>query len=175
MSAVKILKKLQSLNLADNHISNITAEPFTRLETIKMLDLNGNYFTYLDKVTLSCMPSLKKLWLANNGLEDIEPGSLSGLHDLEFIDFSGNSLTDLPRDIFAHTRRLTSVDLSRNKLKSLAGVFTDLYVLEEVFLNDNLLLSFSDEWFSDTPKVKTIHLQHNVLVSKSRNNCLIAQ
>ena len=35
MSAVKILKKLQSLNLANNRISNITAEPFTRLETIR--------------------------------------------------------------------------------------------------------------------------------------------
>ena len=85
--------------------------------------------------------------MANNGIEDIEPGSLSGLHDLEMIDLSSNSLTDLPRDIFAHTRRLQRVDLSRNKLKSLAGVFTDLFGLEEVFLNDNLLLSFSSEWF----------------------------
>ena len=63
-----------------------------------------------------------------------------------------------PGDIFAHTRRLEKVDLSRNKLKSLAGVFTDLFGLEEVFLNDNLLLSFSNEWFSNTPNVRTIHL-----------------
>ena len=110
------------------------------------------------------MPSLQRLWVANNGLEDIEAGSLSGLHDLETIDLSGNSLTDLPRDIFAHTRRLTSVDLSRNKLKSLAGVFTDLFALEQVFLNDNLLLSFSNEWFTNTPNVRIIHLEHNVLV-----------
>ena len=54
--------------------------------------------------------------------------------------------------------------MARNKLKSLAGVFTDLFALEEVFLNDNLLLSFSDEWFSNTPNVRTIHLEHNVLV-----------
>ena len=114
---------------------------------IRLLDLNANLFTYLDKETLACMPSLQRLWMANNGIEDIEPGSLSGLHDLEMIDLSSNSLTDLLRDIFAHTRRLQRVDLSRNKLKSLAGVFTDLFGLEEVFLNDNLLLSFSSEWF----------------------------
>ena len=47
-----------------------------------------------------------------------------------------------PGDIFAHTRRLEKVDLSRNKLKSLAGVFTDLFGLEEVFLKErNKLLS----------------------------------
>ena len=113
---------------------------------IRLLDLNANLFTYLDKETLACMPSLQRLWMANNGIEDIEPGSLSGLHDLEMIDLSSNSLTDLPRDIFAHTCR-QRVDLSRNKLKSLAGVFTDLFGLEEVFLNDSLLLSFSSEWF----------------------------
>ena len=169
MSAVKILKKLQSLNLANNRISNITAEPFTRLDTIRLLDLNANLFTYLDSETLACMPSLQRLWMASNGLEDIEAGSLSGLHDLETIDLSSNSLTDLPRDIFAHTRRLERVDLSRNKLKSLAGVFTDLFALEEVFLNDNLLLSFSDEWFSNTPNVRTIHLEHNVLVEIEEN------
>ena len=123
MSAVKILKKLQSLNLADNSITNITAEPFTRLETIRFLDLNGNKFSFLDKDTLAFMPSIQRLWMANNGLEDIEAGSLSGLHDLETIDMSGNTLTDLPRDIFAHTRRLKRVDLSRNKLKSLSGAF----------------------------------------------------
>ena len=169
MSAVKILKKLQSLNLADNQIANITTEPFTRLETIRLLDLNGNQFTFLDKETLDCMPNLQRLWLANNGLEDIEAGSLSGLHDLETIDLSGNSLTDLPRDIFAHTRRLTSVDLSRNKIKSLVGVFFDLFALEEVFLNDNLLLVFTNEWFSNTPNVRTIHLEHNVLLEIEEN------
>ena len=69
-----------------------------------------------------------------------------------------------PGDIFAHTRRLEKVDLSRNKLKSLAGVFTDLFGLEEVFLNDNLLLSFSNEWFSNTPNVRTIHLGLNFVL-----------
>ena len=85
--------------------ANLSAEAFTRLESIRLLDLNDNSFLYLTKETLSCLPSLQRLWLANNGLEDIEVGSLSGLHDLQTIDLSGNSLTDLPSDIFAHTRR----------------------------------------------------------------------
>ena len=45
----------------------------------------------------------------------------------------------------------------------------DLIGLEEVFLNDNLLLSFSNEWFSNTPNVRTIHLEHNVLVEIEEN------
>jgi Leucine-rich repeat (LRR) protein len=169
MSAVKILKKLQSLNLAGNRIENVTAEAFTRLDSIRYLDLSNNKFAYLDKETLNCMPNLQRLWMANNGLEDIETGSLTGLHDLETIDLSGNSLTDLPRDIFAHTRRLTRVDLTRNSLKTLSSVFIDLYALEEVFLNDNLLLAFTSEWFSNTPNLRTLHLENNVLVEIGEN------
>ena len=47
--------------------------------------------------------------------------------------------------------------------------FSDLFGLEEVFLSDNLLLSFSDEWFSNTPNVRIIHLQHNALVEIEEN------
>ena len=78
---------------------------------VRLLDLNANLFTYLDKETLACMPSLQRLWMASNGLEDIETGSLSGLHDLEMIDLSSNSLTDLPREIFKYFVHLIFLSL----------------------------------------------------------------
>ena len=77
-----------------------------------------------------------------------------------------NFFSVFPGDIFAHTRRLEKVDLSRNKLKSLAGVFTDLFGLEEVFLNDNLLLSFFNQWFSNMYS----HYSQRVFLNHSLEN-----
>ena len=44
MSAVKILKKLQRLDLAGNVIRNVSSEPFTKLDALHFLDLGGNLF-----------------------------------------------------------------------------------------------------------------------------------
>ena len=96
-------------------------------------------------------------------------GSLDGLHDLETIDVSQNSLRRLPESIFAHTRRLTRVDLSQNQLQSLSGVFVDLYALEELLLNDNLLLTLTDDWFRNAPNLRVIHLENNVIFDIDEN------
>ena len=163
VSAVKILKKLQTLNLAQNQIFNITADSFTRLESIKYLDISHNVFNGIDRGTLVSLPSLKTLDFSFNDVQEVRSGSLDGLHDLENLDLSYNSLTILPRDIFAHTRRLKVVNLSNNRIRSLAGVFLDLLSLEEVFLHYNLLLKISNDWFYNTPNLKTVHLQNNVI------------
>ncbi len=96
-------------------------------------------------------------------------GSLDGLHDLETIDISQNSLRRLPESVFAHTRRLTRVDLSHNQLQSLSGVFVDLYALEELLLNDNLLLTLTDDWFRNAPNLRVIHLENNVIFDIDEN------
>ena len=90
-------------------------------------------------------------------------GCLDGLHDLESFDVSLNSLRRLPETIFAHTRRLTRVDLSHNELQTLSGVFVDLFALEELLLNDNLLHTVTDDWFRNAPNLRVIHLENNVL------------
>ena len=96
-------------------------------------------------------------------------GSFDGLKDLETLDLKNNRLTILPSYIFSQTRRLTQVDLSNNRLRTLSGVFLDLSALEEVFLNDNLLLQLTDDWFHNTPNLHAIHLQNNVIFEIEEN------
>ena len=49
------------------------------------------------------------------------------------------------------------------RLRTLKGVFSDLGALEELLLNDNLLLQLSNDWFSKTPNLRTVHLENNVI------------
>jgi len=121
MSAVKILKKLQILDLADNSIGQIVSESFIKLDSIKHIDLSSNKFTRLDRGAFSSFPRLQQLLLKTNQIADIAVGCLDGLTDLEVIDLSQNSIRKLPESIFTHTRRLTKVYLSNNKLQSLSG------------------------------------------------------
>ena len=91
------------------------------------------------------------------------------MKDLESLDLNRNRLTILPSDIFVHTRRLARVDLSYNRLRTLSGVFLDLFALEEVLLNDNLLLQLTNDWFYNTPNLHAIHLENNVIFEIEEN------
>jgi Leucine-rich repeat (LRR) protein len=66
LSAVKILKKLQSLDLAENLINNITSESFIKLDSIKYMDLSSNRFTRIDRNAFASFPRLQKLSLKSN-------------------------------------------------------------------------------------------------------------
>ena len=61
LSAVKILKKLHSLNLSKNSVRNITTDSFTRLDSIIYLDMSDNMFDKINRDTLMSLPKLKRL------------------------------------------------------------------------------------------------------------------
>ena len=132
MSAVKILKKLQSLDLSGNVIQNVTSEAFTKLDALRFLDLGGNLFASVNRDTFASMPNLARLSLASNRIAGVDAGSFAPLHSLESLDLSRNALSRLHRDTFSKTGRLVKVDLSHNRLKTVAGVFNNLYALEEI-------------------------------------------
>ena len=225
LSAVKILKKLHSLNLSKNGVRNITTDSFTRLDSILYLDMSDNMFDKINRDTLMSLPKLKRLSFASNMIHEVESGrvtklflfllctsiaskyaklfrwrsiniyiyvyiysdicrkyfahptfcllassgSFDGLKDLESLDLKRNRLTILPSYIFSQTRRLTQVDLSNNRLRTLSGVFLDLSALEEVFLNDNLLLQLTNDWFYNTPNLHAINLENNVIFEIEEN------
>ena len=74
LSAVKILKKLHSLDLSKNSVRNITTDSFTRLDSIIYLDMSDNLFAKINRVTLMSLPKLKRLSFASNMIHEVESG-----------------------------------------------------------------------------------------------------
>ena len=79
LSAVKILKKLQNLNLSQNRVRNITTDSFTRLDSIIFLDMGENMFDKINRDTLMSLPKLKRLSFASNMIHEVESGRVTKL------------------------------------------------------------------------------------------------
>ena len=110
------VKLFQVLSLASNRIVDVTgADSFTKLESIRALDLSANKFMRLSRRTLASFPSLRRLSMASNGILEVGSGALDDCSDLESLDLSRNSLSILPSDIFARSRRIKVVNLARNR------------------------------------------------------------
>ena len=74
-----------------------------------------------------------------------------------------NRIVTIPSECFKHNKKLRTINLSSNHLRSIAGLFSDLPSLESLDLQRNYLLSISDEVFSGSGRIKTLSLSHNNL------------
>ncbi|KFO85582.1 Negative regulator of reactive oxygen species, partial [Buceros rhinoceros silvestris] len=114
----------------------------SNLSSLRVLDMSQNQVWYLPEGFLAQMPSLTHLKLNQNCLETFnlsegdplgmlmeldlsqnlleelvaEVGSGDILPNLQVFNLSTNRLQALPRGVFTYTRKITTVDLSRNRV-----------------------------------------------------------
>ncbi|NXY51020.1 NRROS regulator, partial [Ceuthmochares aereus] len=114
----------------------------SNLSSLRLLDMSQNQVWYLPEGFLAQMPSLTHLKLNQNCLEtfhllegdpldmlmelDLSQNRLAELGtevdagdvlpSLQLFNLSSNRLRTLPHGLFTHTRRITTVDLSRNRV-----------------------------------------------------------
>ena len=74
-----------------------------------------------------------------------------------------NRIVTIPSECFKHNKKLRTINLSSNHLRSIAGLFSDLPSLESLDLQRNYLLSISDDVFAGSGRIKTLSLSHNNL------------
>ncbi|XP_053930961.1 transforming growth factor beta activator LRRC33 isoform X2 [Cuculus canorus] len=114
----------------------------SNLSSLRLLDMSQNQVWYLPEGFLAQMPSLTHLKLNQNCLEtfhllegdpldmlmeldlsqnrlaelglEVDAGDI--LPNLQLFNLSYNQLRTLPHGVFTHTRRITTVDLSRNRV-----------------------------------------------------------
>ncbi|GIX70611.1 hypothetical protein CDAR_459801 [Caerostris darwini] len=125
-----------SFNLIDkvtnnNNITNIKDRPFENT-----LRLDHNLFTSLG-------PALRyhRVWtfsMAHNLIAHLGPEDLQGDLRVRHLDLQGNVIAQVERLTFAKVRGLLlSLDLSRNRIKSLQGCLQSLIRLETLNLSHN--------------------------------------
>ncbi|OXB65254.1 hypothetical protein ASZ78_001561 [Callipepla squamata] len=115
---------------------------YSNLSSLRLLDMSQNQFWYLPEGFLAKMPALTHLKLNQNCLETFhlserdplgmlteldlsqnlltelweDAGAGPALPSLQLFNLSTNMLRALPDGVFAHTKRITTVDLSHNRL-----------------------------------------------------------
>ncbi|XP_056392613.1 leucine-rich repeat-containing protein 70-like [Hyla sarda] len=177
------LWRLRTILLAQNAILHLGDGSLKGLQSLQILDLNGNKIGNLSVSFSLGLESLTHLFLAHNLLQSISKYSLQHLHNLELLNLQGNliffldsgafrSLTklrhlvlknnllqSLGNDIFSVLQRLEFLDLSGNQISSLpSGVFTPLYSLTFLNLQNNQLRHLLFQTLSSLPSPGTLLL-----------------
>jgi internalin A len=110
------MKKLSSLDLGENKVSNLS--PLAGLTNLGALTLTGNHVTDLSPLT--GMKKLYNLRLSGNQVSDLSP--LTGLTNLTWLYLDGNKISDiLPLVTNSQTGELDTVTLQNNYLNLSEG------------------------------------------------------
>lgn len=179
---------LSSLTFTHGTLSVLTLEFFQKQQdTLTHLDLQSNHFSAVPTQALAQLRSLKYLNLAANRVSRLQNDSFRGLA-LEVLDLSGqnqpvslvdeNAFRGLETSLknlslaalsltYENVRALRylmgviDLDLSRNKITNLNGLFVSLRSLLRLNLQDNPIAALSSSAFADAGSLRILNLAYN--------------
>lgn len=213
VGAFRDLSALQTLRLSNNRLASLNENVFLGLTSLRRLFLDGNVLPSLDcfnvpsfattlqalvlsnnsiitipQYVFSTLQSLKTVALDRNQISGIGPQAFQGLM-LDNLTLAYNALEVIERDMFNSVRRISSFDLSHNKINTIRtgafdtfresvyvldlagnnlgtihrGMFRVMRNLQELNLSSNALWSIMDGTFQEMPGLSRLDLDHNEL------------
>uniref|UniRef100_A0A667Y5W5 Toll-like receptor 22 n=1 Tax=Myripristis murdjan TaxID=586833 RepID=A0A667Y5W5_9TELE len=113
-AAVRVLSKLEVLDLGFNDIGKLSCSDFFNLTHLEELYLNHNNIDKLSECIFQNLNNLKVLSLAGNFLITCGDAFKTGLQKLESLDLSGNYLKKIRNGDFRSLSSLKSLNLESN-------------------------------------------------------------
>lgn len=138
---------LVDLTLSRNAITRIGARSFGDLESLRSLHLDGNRLVELGSSSLRGPVNLQHLILSGNQLGRIAPGAFDDFLDsLEDLDVSYNNLRQVPWAGIGAMPALHTLNLDHNLIDALPpGVFAQLSQLSRLDLTSNRLATLAPD------------------------------
>ncbi|XP_061424356.1 leucine-rich repeat and fibronectin type-III domain-containing protein 3-like [Lethenteron reissneri] len=129
------------LTLSRNALEEVEAGSFADLRVLRSLYLDGNRLTNISADTLRGLASLRLLTVSFNQLDHIAEGAFDDfLLSMEDLDLSYNSLEKVPWEAIQRMTNLHALGLDHNLLERVvAGSFAHLYKLARLDLSSNRL------------------------------------
>lgn len=160
------LLRLQQLNLQHNNITQISADAFTGLSSLRILNLSNNHLESLPNDIFANNKDLREVHLKNNELYDLPRGIFHHLEQLLILDLSGNQLTShhVDNNTFSGLMRLIVLNLASNALTRIgAKTFKELYFLQILNLRNNSIGHIEEGTFLPLYNLHTLNLAENRL------------
>jgi Leucine-rich repeat (LRR) protein len=120
------------LSLKNNGLKFIEDFSFENSFSLETLFLDSNYLSQMSGMSLANLTHLKQLFLSSNRINSLGciGHSLTHLSNLESIDLSLNSIEFINENDFNFSARLTSINLSGNRIRKIhLHAFRDLSLL----------------------------------------------
>ena len=109
-------KRLRTLDLGENRISQLREGDFDGLKELHGLRVSGNALTEIGKGLFANSSNLHVLNLARNRLAKVEQGSFDGLVELRALRLDNNALADI-NGLVSSLEKLKWLNVSSNRLQ----------------------------------------------------------
>ncbi|XP_066283394.1 reticulon-4 receptor-like 2 [Branchiostoma lanceolatum] len=157
---------ITSLSLASYPLSNLSADTFTALGNLTVINLTNSEIRDIETGTFNSTPKLRALYLNQNKLTILRSGMFTGLGNLREISLDYNEISDIQAGTVNPTPQLVHLSLAHNKLTNLrSDMFTGLGNLASLYLDNNEITEIQPGTFNPTPELATLHLQQNKLTA----------
>lgn len=186
------LHSLIDLNLNVNEISVIEEDAFKGLEsTVRDVRLHYNNLNTLPNVPLRKLKHLSFLVISRNNIKNIPKDAFNGMNRLKILELDSNvlnfvsgmfvglensletltlrdtGLTSLPVDALVALRKLTDLDVSRNKISLLSRGDIGKLKLKTIDLSHNNIAYIQPDVFNGIGRTISLDLDNNKLTDIS--------
>lgn len=165
MNGFSALRRLRELYIHDNEISMVADRALSGLKVLQIFDLSNNKVVALPpELFRDCADVIKEIYLQNNSISVLSPSLFSNLNQLLALDLSRNQLTSawINSGTFSGLIRLVLLNLSYNRISKLdPTLFHDLYTLQILNLEHNLLETIPADTFTPMNNLHTLVLSYN--------------
>ena len=152
-----VAKRCRSLDVSCNALEYI--DGLGSLHELRELKLYGNRLALIEG--LQRLANLQVLLLNGNCIKTVE--GISHLRQLKTLRLDGNEIERVGKADLGRLSALTALDLSANRIESLAGALDGLPALEELNVSDNKLATL--EGVSRCTKLSELDASRNAIGS----------
>ncbi|XP_018101116.1 transforming growth factor beta activator LRRC32 [Xenopus laevis] len=158
---------IQTLDLSNNEIENITEDPLMIYSFLENLDLSSNQLSFIQPHSFKEMHKLKEINLSGNNLDSFVHYGVSGIGLLPYVqtlDLSRNSLyNDMTGYFIQEAPQLRYISLYENSITTISSdMFQGSPLLVEVNLHNNIIMDIEEGAFE--------HLKHLSMINLSMNS-----
>lgn len=113
------VEALEELRIDGNQLTNVTAEPFRNMPSLRKLSINSNSVENINFSNSSefLLQNLQELSLQGNRIERIDPGTFTMLTNLTTLTLTNNLIENLGEESIRPISQLRSLHVSNNKIK----------------------------------------------------------
>lgn len=154
---------VRDVRLHYNNLNTLPYEPLRKLKRLSFLVISRNNINSIPKNAFVGMSSLKILELDSNKLV-FRSGMFAGLeHSLETLTLRDTGLTALPVTSLIPLRKLTDLDVSRNKISTLSRGDIGRLKLKTIDLSHNKVGYIQPDVFTGIGRTISLDLDNNKL------------
>ncbi|XP_015839467.1 chaoptin isoform X1 [Tribolium castaneum] len=168
--AIKILNRLEELDLSNNRLRNVPDNSFHFLRSLKKVHLQDNTIEMIHRGTFQgdIHRDLTEVYFSFNSVRNVQQHTFADLIQLEQIHLDDNRIESLERRAFMNLKSLKRLNLKGNKIATIAyETFQNLPELEDLDLAYNSISSLDFNIFDQVGSLGMFHvnMSHNKLIN----------